>query len=89
MKDFKDFFSRKPNSTSSQQKENLRNQAHQRHRTDTLFIFTLLTLSITLYFCWGIVINPVSSPENIKSAFALIIAIVSGLVGFVTGKAVG
>ena len=89
MKNFKDFFSRKPNSAYSQQKENLRNQVHQRYRTDTLFVFTLLTLTITLYFCWGIVINPASSPENIKSAFALIVAIVSGLVGFATGKAVG
>ena len=70
------------------EKENLPNQTHQRYRTDILFVFTLFTLTITLYFCWGIVNNPESNPENVKSAFSLIVAIVSGLVGFVTGKAV-
>ncbi|MEM8717727.1 MAG: hypothetical protein AAGE84_00255 [Cyanobacteria bacterium P01_G01_bin.39] len=72
-----------------QEQERLRNSSHQRYRTDILFVFTIFTLTFTLYFCWGIVNNPESNPENVKSAFALILAIVSGLVGFVTGKAVG
>ncbi len=61
----------------------------QNYRIDILLIFTLFTLTITLYFCWGIVHDPESNPEIIESAFSLIVAIVIGLVGFVTGKAIG
>ncbi|MEL7405811.1 MAG: hypothetical protein AAFN00_02420 [Cyanobacteria bacterium J06558_2] len=45
-------------------------------------------MSITLCLCWGIVINPESDPEIVKSAFALIGTIIAGLVGFVTLKAI-
>lgn len=89
LKNLKNIFQRRQKTISPQKKENLRRQSHQRYRTDILFIFTLFTLTITLYFCWGIVNNPESNPDNVKSAFALITSIVSGLVGFVTGKAVG
>ena len=88
LRNLKNIFKLSPKTISQQEKENLRNQSHQRYRTDILFVFTLFTLTITLYFCWGIVNNPASNPENVKSAFSLIVAIVSGLVGFVTGKAV-
>ena len=84
----KDIFQQGDRPNSQQETENLRQLTHKRYRTNILFVFTLFTLTITLYFCWGIVINPESNPENVKSAFALIVAIVSGLVGFVTGKAV-
>ena len=72
----------------AQEQENIRNTVHQRYRTNILFIFTLFTLTLTLYFCWGIVMNPESNPDRIKFAFTLITAIVSGLVGFITGRAV-
>ena len=81
--------SKQNTSELQKEKENIRKIAHQRYRTNILFIFTLFVLTITLYFCWGIVNNPESNPDNVKSAFALITAIVSGLVGFVTGKAIG
>ena len=61
---------------------------YQNYRSDILFVFTLFVLTITLYFCWGIIINPDSNPDNVKSAFSIIVAIVSGLLGFVTGKAI-
>lgn len=61
---------------------------YQNYRSDILFVFTLFVLTITLYFCWGIITDPKSKPENVKSAFSLIVAIVSGLLGFVTGKAI-
>lgn len=89
LKNLKNTFKRRQKTVSPQRKENFRSQSHQRYHTDILFIFTLFTLTITLYFCWGIVNNPESNPDNVKSAFALITSIVSGLVGFVTGKAVG
>ena len=85
----KNIFQRGQKTISAKEQQNLRNLTHQRYRTDILFVFTLFTLTITLYFCWGIVTNPTSNPENVKSAFSLIVAIVSGLVGFVTGKAIG
>lgn len=88
LKKLKNIFKRRQPTISDQEQQNLRNLTHQRYRTDILFVFTLFTLTITLYFCWGIVNNPVSNPDNVKSAFALITSIVSGLVGFVTGKAV-
>lgn len=69
--------------------QNVRNAVHQRYRTNILFAFTLFILTITLYFCWGILMNPASTPEIMKFADTLITAIVGGLVGFVTGKAVG
>ena len=88
LKKLKNIFKRRQPTISDQEQQNLRNLTHQRYRTDILFVFTLFTLTITLYFCWGIVNNPQSNPENVKSAFSLIVAIISGLVGFVTGKAV-
>ena len=88
LKKLKNIFKRRQPTISDQEQQNLRNLTHQRYRTDILFVFTLFTLTITLYFCWGIVNNPQSNPENVKSAFSLIVAIVSGLVGLVTGKAI-
>ena len=88
MNNLKTLFRRGQSTISDQEQQNLRNQTHQRYRIDILFLFTLFTLTITLYFCWGIVNNPESNPEIVKSAFSLIVAIVSGLVGFVTGKAI-
>lgn len=88
LRNLKRIFQRGQPTISDQEQQNLRNLTHQRYRTDILFMFTLFTLTITLYFCWGIVNNPQSNPENVKSAFSLIVAIVSGLVGFVTGKAI-
>ena len=81
--------SKQNTSELQKEQENLRNLVHQRYRADILFIFTLFVLTISLYFCWGIVTDPASNPDNVKSAFALIVAIVSGLVGFITGKAIG
>ena len=89
LRSLKNIFKKGNRAISNQEKENLRNFSHQNYRTDILFVFTLFTLTITLYFCWGIVNNSESNPENVKSAFSLITAIVSGLVGFVTGKAIG
>ena len=88
---FKRLFSRSSHTDSDLAKEqqNIHNAVHQRYRTNILFAFTLFTLTLTLYFSWGIVMNPKSNPDIIKLAFTLITAIVSGLVGFVTGKAAG
>ena len=88
LRNLKNIFKRRQKTISKKEQQNLRNLTHQRYRTDILFVFTLFTLTITLYFCWGIVNNPASNPENVKSAFSLIVAIVSSLVGFVTGKAI-
>ena len=88
LKNLKNIFKQRQKAISKKEQQNLHNLSHQHYRTDILFVFTLFTLTITLYFCWGIVNNPVSNPDNVKSAFALITSIVSGLVGFVTGKAV-
>lgn len=87
---FKQIFKRSNNTNSNlaQEQENIRNTVHQRYRTNILFAFTLFTLTLTLCCCWSIVNNPQSNPETIKFAFTLITAIVSGLVGFITGKAV-
>lgn len=73
---------------SQKEKPNSIHRIPKNYRSDILFIFTLFVLTITLYFCWGIINNPESNPENVKSAFSLIVAIVSGLLGFVTGKAI-
>ena len=73
---------------SQKEKLNSTHRTSQNYRSDILFVFTLFVLTITLYFCWGIIINPDSNPDNVKSAFSLIVAIVSGLLGFVTGKAI-
>ena len=91
LRNLKNIFKQGDNKISEKKKEqeNLRNLSHQRYRADILFIFTLFVLTISLYFCWGIVTDPASNPDNVKSAFALIVAIVSGLVGFITGKAIG
>ena len=88
LNNLKNLFRRGQPTISEKEQQNLFNLTHQRYRTDILFLFTLFTLTITLYFCWGIVNNPESNPDNVKSAFALITSIVSGLVGFVTGKAI-
>ncbi|MDJ0730305.1 MAG: hypothetical protein QNJ33_09980 [Crocosphaera sp.] len=86
-KKLKNIFQRfKRSQTPLSQTDN--NLIHQNYRSDILFIFTLFVLTITLYFCWGIINNPDANPENVKSAFSLIVAIVSGLLGFVTGKAI-
>ena len=73
---------------SQQKKDNSSNNSHQSYHIDILLVFAIVNLSISLYFCWGIVINPESDADNVKFAFALITSIVSGLVGFVTGKAI-
>lgn len=87
---FKRLFKRSNNTDTdlAQEQENIRNAVHQRYRTNILFAFTLFTLTLTLCFCWGVVNNPESNPEKIKFAFTLITAIVSGLIGFITGKAI-
>ena len=88
LRNLKNIFKRRQKTISKKEQQNLRNQIHQRYRTNILFVFTLFTLTITLHFCWGIVHDPASNPEKVKSAFSLIVSIVSGVVGFVTGKAV-
>ena len=79
----------KTNLHSKRNRQEIRDQVHKRYRTNILFAFTLLTLGITFCFCWQIIANPESNPDTIKSAFTLVTAIFSGLIGFVTGKAVG
>ena len=69
--------------------ETCNNKSHRNYRINILFVFTLFTLTISLYFGWGIINNPQSNPDSVKFAFTLISSIVSGLVGFVTGKAIG
>ncbi|MGK7885951.1 MAG: hypothetical protein AB4057_15175 [Crocosphaera sp.] len=73
---------------SQKEKPNSTHRTSQNYRSDILLVFTLFVLTITLYFCWGIIINPDSNADNVKSAFSLIVAIVSGLLGFVTGKSI-
>jgi len=72
-----------------QNRQEILDKVHKRYRINILFAFTLFAISITFCFCWEIIVNPESSPDTIKSAFTLVTAIVSGLIGFVTGKAVG
>ena len=73
---------------SPKEKTNSPHRTFKNYRSDILFIFTLFVLTITLYFCWGIIINPDSNPDSVKSAFSLIVTIVTSLLGFVTGKAI-
>ena len=80
---------KRTDSNLKQNSQKIRDQVHKRYRTNILFAFTLLALGITFCFCWQIIANPESNPDTIKSAFTLVTAIVSGLIGFVTGKAVG
>ena len=75
-------------SNAEREQETLRNLKHQRYRIDILFVFTLVVLLLTLYFCWGIVSDPASDCDRVKSAFEIIKAIITGLVGFVMGKAI-
>lgn len=91
LREIKDIISRLKKTALHSRKDNqeIRDQVHKRYRTNILFAFTLLAISITFCFCWQIIANPESSPDTIKSAFTLVTAIVSGLIGFVTGKAVG
>lgn len=63
---------------------------HRRWRTTILFIFVLIAISIVLYYCLQILINPEASNDDKKWATAISASIVSGGVGFITGsKAVG
>ena len=55
---------------------------------DILFIFTLVVLLLTLYFCWGMVNDPTANSDRVKSAFEIIKAIITGLIGFLMGKAI-
>ena len=84
----KNIFQKSDRSTAEQKQETLRSLKHKRYRIDILFVFTLVVLLLTLYFCWGIVSDPASDCDRVKSAFEIIKAIITGLVGFLMGKAI-
>ena len=88
-RNLKNFFKQNAPKKTQTKLETCNNKSHQNYRINVLFVFTLFTLTISLYFGWGIINNPQSNPDSVKFAFTLISSIVSGLVGFVTGKAIG
>ena len=66
------------------------NAQHRRWRTTILFIFVLIGVSLMLYFCIQILLNPQATTDDKKWATAIAASIVSGGVGFITGsKALG
>ena len=83
----KKLFNKSDRFSTKQELETLRNLKHQRYRMDILFIFTLVVLLLTLYFCWGIVNDPAANSDRVKYALEIIKAIVTGLIGFLMGKA--
>ena len=63
---------------------------HRRWRTTILFLVVLIGVTLILYSCFQILLNPEASSEDKKWATAIAASIVSGGVGFITGsKAVG
>lgn len=88
-RNLKNFFKKDAPKKTQTKPVNCNNKRQQNYRINVLFVFTLFTLTISLYFGWGIINNPQSSPDSVKFAFTLISSIVSGLVGFLTGKAIG
>ena len=63
---------------------------HRRWRTTILFIVVLIGVSLMLYFCIQILLNPNATIDDKKWATAIAASIVSGGVGFITGsKALG
>lgn len=64
------------------------NARHKRWRSTALFAVTLIGLSIVFWLCLQILSNPQASADDKKWATALIASIVSGSIGFVTGKAI-
>ena len=74
---------------SKNTRQKIDRQPNKNDRSKTLFIiFTLCLLTITTVNCWQVINNPQSDPDAVKSAFILNTTIVSGLIGFVTGKAI-
>lgn len=85
----KNYFTKNNREKTQIKPESCNNKRQQYYRINILFVFTLFTLTLSLYFGWSIIDNPQSSPDSVKFAFTLISSVVSGLVGFVTGKAIG
>ena len=63
-------------------------QINRNDRSNGLLFFALLILTINVVSCWGVITDPQSNPDVVKSAFTLNTTIVSSLIGFVTGKAI-
>ena len=63
-------------------------QINRDDRSNGLLFFALLILTINVVSCWGVITDPQSNPDAVKSAFTLNTTIVSSLIGFVTGKAI-
>ncbi|HEX8073145.1 MAG TPA: hypothetical protein VF546_24570 [Pyrinomonadaceae bacterium] len=62
--------------------------AHQRRKDLTLFVTTFVVIVAAFGICAYIVLGGRASAEADKWATATLTSIVSGLVGYVTGKAV-
>jgi hypothetical protein len=61
---------------------------HKRWRSTTLFAVTLIGLGFVFWMCLRMLGNPQASQDDKKWATALITSIVSGSVGYITGKAI-
>lgn len=61
---------------------------HKRWRSTILFVATLIGLGYIFYLCAQILNNPNATADDKKWATAITASIVSGSVGFVTGKAI-
>jgi len=61
---------------------------HKRWRSTTLFAVTLVGLGFIFWLCVRTLSNPQASQDDKKWATALITSIVSGSVGYITGKAI-
>ncbi len=61
---------------------------HRRWRSNALFAVTLVGLIVVFGFCLQIINNSKASADDKKWATAIMTSIVTGGVGFVTGKAI-
>jgi hypothetical protein len=60
--------------------------AHRRRKDLALHIAALVVIAVALGLCVWAIVKPGSTAEDVKWAVPLLTAIVTGLVGYVTGR---
>ncbi len=76
-----------PRELSSRLQEEAAEARHRRIKDLVLFLFLLILLGASSFSCLALVARNDSSPEDKKWATGVLAAIVSGGIGFLTGKA--
>ena len=64
-------------------------KVNKNDRSNGLLFFALLILTINVVSCWGVITDPQSNPDAVKSAFTLNTTIVSSLIGLVIAPILG